>query len=215
MLEISEQAHTAVLIGSLDKMYRQTLLGNSVNSNDVYLLHIIFKLLDGCCLELTNTQRRTLLDLYNKLYFKSNQICPGPTIRKYQITKVPKFIQSETTDCNTYPHADKIFYWQESSISTVIGDIQPLIDDTDYLDDKAFDTFPHFETGVEIAYTNIGRIAFLAMESTTINYEIKDIYNNDITNAFDIVLIPVINSTLIMSKNFYSYGNINFKIKKL
>lgn len=215
MLEISEKAHTSVLIGSLDKIYRKTLLGNKINSHDIYLLNIIFKLLDGCCLELTNTQRRILLDLYRKLYFKSEQICPGPTIKKYQITVVPKFIQAESTDCNTYPHADKIFYWQEVNISTLLADIQPLVDDTDYLDNKLFDTFTNFESGKEIEYSNIGRICFLAMESNTLNYEIKDIDNNNVTDAFDIVLIPVINSTLIVSKNFYSHGNINFKIKKL
>lgn len=215
MLEISEKAHTSVLIGSLDKVYRQTLLGNKINSNDIYLLNIIFKLLDGCCLELTNNQKRTLSDLYRKLYFKSKQICPGPTIRKYQITKTPKFIQAETTDCNTYPHANKIFYWQEESISTLLADIQPLVDDTNYLDDKLFDTFTNFESGKNIEYTNIGRICFLAMESNTINYEIKDEDNIDVTDAFDIVLVPSINSTLFVSKNYFSHGNINFKIKKL
>lgn len=215
MLDITEKAHVSVMISSLDKSYNNTLVGKPLKSNELYLLNIVFKLLDGCCLELSNNERRILLDLYRSLYFKSEQICPGPTLIKYQITNTPKFIQSESTDCNTYPQSNKIFYWQEDDINTLLSDIEPLIDDTNYLDNKLFDTISNFEKGIEIEYNNVGRICFLAMESTTTNYEIKDIYNNNITDAFDIVLIPVINSTLFVSKNFYSHGNINFKIKKL
>lgn len=215
MLEISEKSHTSILIGSLDKIYRKGLLGKPIVSKELYLLDIIFNLLDGCCVTLTNDQRRQLLDLYRRLYIKSEQICPGPLIKKYQMTVVPKFIQAESTDCDTYPQVDKIFYWQEESIATLIGDITPLVDDTDYLNDKLSDTFANFETGKEITYTKIGRICFLVMESDTLNYEIKDVYNNIVTDAFDIVLIPAINSTLIVSKNFFSHGDINFKIKKL
>lgn len=215
MLEISEKSHTSTVIGSIDKNYKKGFLGKPIITKEIYLLDIIYKLLDGCCVALSNSQRRQLLDLYRKLYIKSEQICPSQLIEKYQMTVVPKFIQAESTDCNTYPHADKIFYWQEENISTLLADIQPLVDDTNYLDDKSFDTFAVFEAGKEITYSNIGRICFLVMESTTLNYEIKDIYNNNITDAFNIVLIPAINSTLIVSKNFYSHGNINFKIKKL
>ena len=77
------------------------------------------------------------------------------------------------------------------------------------------DSLANLALGKERSYTNIGRICFFAVESTSTNYEIKDILNNNVTDAFEIILIPSLKGTLIVSKNLYSYGNINFKIKKL
>lgn len=215
MIEIKDNKHISVIIESLVKSYKKAKINGILKVKEIYYLNIIKRLLDNDNLTLTNDENNLLINIYNNLAFNSQQVCPPKIYKSYQTTPRIKFEQAEVDDCNTYPHSDKIFYWQEEDKNTLLADIQPIVDDTGYLVDKLFDTFANFEAGIEINYNKIGRIAFLAMESDTLNYSIKDVYNNDVTDAFDIVLIPTINSTLIVSKNFYSHGNINFKIKKL
>ena len=104
-------------------------------------------------------------------------------------------------------------YWQE--IYTLNNSqITELIDDTSYLTDKPSDTYENFEIGKNIDYTKVGKIVFLALESDTVNYIIKDVLNNDVTHTFNISLIPQLNATLFISDNNYSHGIMNFKIIK-
>jgi hypothetical protein len=215
MVEISEKSHIPILISSLDKAFNQGLLGRKIYTNDLYLLDIIYNLLNGCCLELSNSERKILIDLYYKLYLKSKQICPAPIINQYQLTPKNKFLQAEKGDCCDFDLGDKIFYWQEDSLTSNINNILPLVDDTDYLDDKNYDTYEVFNNGKEIPYTNIGRIVFLTLGSYDANFKIYDIDNNDITEQFNIEIVPAINSKLFVSLNVFSHGNIKFKIKKI
>lgn len=217
MLEISEKSHTSVLISSLSKIYNKVKTGKPLKSDKLYLLNIVYKLLDGCCIELSNSQRKILLNIYRNLYFEyPEQICPGPLIKKYQMVTKPKFIQADSTDCNTYTKYNKIFYWQESNYLTTKEILEPLIDDSGYFNDKLFDTFANFELGKNIEYNNIGRICFAIMESNiTSEYKIYDSLNNDVTHTFDTIFIDQVNTILIVSQNIYSHGNMTFKIKKI
>ena len=174
-------------------------------------MNIIYKLLNN--LELTNSQNNQLITFYNKLSFYSDNICPPKIIKKYQTTPKPKFEQAEVTDCNTYPKNKSILYWQE--IYTLNNSqITELIDDTSYLTDKPSDTYENFEIGKNIDYTKVGKIVFLALESDTISYIIKDDLNINVTHTFNITLIPHLNATLFISDNNYSHGTMNFKIIK-
>ena len=211
MINIAIKNHLGVLIGSIDKIYKKAQMVGKLESKEVYYLNIIYKLLNNS--ELTNSQNNQLITFYNKLSFYSDSICPPKVIKKYQTTPKPKFEQAEITDCNTYSKNELIFYWQE--IYTLNNSqITDLVDNTNYLMDKPSDTYENFEIGKNIDYTKVGKIVFLALESDTVNYIIKDILNNDITHTFTIIIIPQLNATLFISDNNYSHGTMNFKIIK-
>ncbi len=211
MINITIKNHLGVLIGSIDKIYKKAQMVGKLESKEVYYLNIIYKLLNNS--ELTNSQNNQLITFYNKLSFYSDNICPPKVIKKYQTTPKPKFEQAEITDCNTVTLNKSIFYWQE--IYTLNNSqITDLVDNTNYLMDKPSDTYENFEIGKNIDYTKVGKIVFLALESDTLNYTIKDVLNNDVTHTFNISLIPQLNATLFISDNNYSHGIMNFKIIK-
>ena len=211
MINITIKNHLGVLIGSIDKIYKKAQMVGKLESKEVYYLNIIYKLLNNS--ELTNSQNNQLITFYNKLSFYSDNICPPKIIKKYQTTPKPKFEQAEITDCNTYSKNELIFYWQE--IYTLNNSqITDLVDDTNYLTDKPSDTYENFEIGKDIKYSNVGKIIFLALESNTIDYIVKDNLNINVTHTFDITLIPHLNATLFISDNNYSHGTMNFKIIK-
>ena len=211
MINITIKNHLGVLIGSIDKIYKKAQMVGKLESKEVYYLNIIYKLLNNS--ELTNSQNNQLITFYNKLSFYSDNICPPKVIKKYQTTPKLKFEQAEVTDCNTVPSNKSILYWQE--IYTLNNSqITELIDDTSYLTDKPSDTYENFEIGKNIDYTKVGKIVFLALESDTISYIIKDDLNINVTHTFEITLIPHLNATLFISDNNYSHGIMNFKIIK-
>ena len=211
MINITIKNHLGVLIGSIDKIYKRAQMVGKLESKEVYYLNIIYKLLNNS--ELTNSQNNQLITFYNKLSFYSDNICPPKVIKKYQTTPKPKFEQAEVTDCNTVISNKSILYWQE--VYTLNNSqITELIDDTSYLTDKPSDTYENFEIGKNIDYTKIGKIVFLALESDTTNYIVRDDLNIDVTHTFNITLIPHLNATLFISDNNYSHGTMNFKIIK-
>ena len=211
MINITIKNHLGVLIGSIDKIYKKAQMVGKLESKEIYYLNIIYKLLNN--LELTNSQNNQLITFYNKLSFYSDNICPPKIIKKYQTTPKPKFEQAEVTDCNTVISNKSILYWQE--VYTLNNSqITNLVDDTNYLIDKPSDTYENFEIGKNIDYTKVGKIVFLALESDTISYIIKDDLNINVTHTFNITLIPHLNATLFISDNNYSHGTMNFKIIK-
>ena len=211
MINITIKNHLGILINSIDKIYKKAQMVGKLESKEVYYLNIIYKLLKN--LELTNSQNNQLTTFYNKLSFYSGSICPPKVIKKYQTTPKPKFEQAEVTDCNTVTSNKSILYWQE--VYTLNNSqITELIDDTSYLTDKPSDTYENFEIGKNIDYTKVGKIVFLALESDTISYIIKDDLNINVTHTFNITLIPHLNATLFISDNNYSHGTMNFKIIK-
>jgi len=215
MLEINELNNTSVLISSLDKIYNLGRLNGKLKSIDLYVLNIIFKLLNGCCIELTHDQRRMLMELYRHFYFNTEYICPVSHIQGYIAPVMSQFTQAESADCNDYTMTNKIHYWQESSLNTTIYNILSLITNSGYFLNKKYDTKENFVIGKTIEYTNIGRICFSITEALdTEEYKVYDVLNNDVTNTFDIAYIHSIKTMLFVSKNVYSHGNIFFKIKK-
>lgn len=215
MLEINELNNTSVLISSLDKIYNLGRLNGKLKSIDLYILNIIFKLLNGCCLELTHSQRKNLMELYRHFYFNTDYICKVNNIQGYIKPVMSQFTQAESSDCNDYPIANKIYYWQETNTNTTIEDIFLLVDDQGYFLNKSFDTKESFDIGKNIDYSQIGRICFAITEAQDIDtYKIYNILNNDVTNTFDRVYIDSINTILFVSQNIYSHGTIFFKFKK-
>ena len=213
MTEINDKNHISILLSSLNKSYKQAKLKGKLNSIELYIFNIIFKLLNDEYLVLTTEERKCLISLYEKMYINSKNICNNLPI--YKTKYVTKFFQAESTDCNNYPKFEKIYYWQEEDIDNRIADVVIVVDNLNYLTKKLGDTEPNLEIGKNIQYNYIGVICFLITDALTTDvYKIYDILNNDVTNGFDTQYIDDLNSILFVSKNIYSHNLMNLKIKK-
>ena len=219
MQQINEKSHYSTLISSLNKEYKKTKIGKTITPNDIYLLDVVYNLLQGCCLELSDIETKKLLKIYNTLLHGSKIICNNNYQEVYQMSKTDKFIQAEKDDCNTIPtqpKVTKIYYWQEQSYLTTITNIIPLLTSTNYFTNKLFDTYSNFENiGKTINYPYLGRICFYATESDNKNFIITDVLNNDVTDVFDTNYSSTLNNTLFVSKDFYTPSDIFFKLKQL
>lgn len=189
MQQINEKSHYSTIISSLNKEYKKTKIGKTITPNDIYLLDVVYNLLQGCCLELSDIETKKLLKIYNTLLHGSKIICNNNYQEVYQMSKTDKFIQAEKDDCNTIPtqpKVTKIYYWQEQSYLTTITDIIPLLTSTNYFTNKLFESYSNFENiGKTINYPYLGRICFYATESDNKNFIITDVLNNDVTDVFD------------------------------
>lgn len=213
MQQIYEKSHYATLISSLNKEYKKAKIGKSITPIDIYLLDIVYNLLQEENLTLSDEEKSELLKIYNILLYNSKIICNNTYNEISQMSKVDKFIQAEKTDCNNIPSEvilGIISYWQEDSVTNTIEDIIPEINDRVKLNT----TYLDFSDGKTITYSNIGRICFLLNNETSINYLIYDELNNNITSLFDIQYVSYVSSVIIVSKSIYSYGDIKFKIIK-
>ena len=219
MQQINEKSHYSTIISSLNKEYKKTKIGKTITPNDIYLLDVVYNLLQGCCLELSDIETKKLLKIYNTILHTSKIICNNNYQEVYQMSKTDKFIQAEKTDCNTIPiqpKVTKIYYWQEQSYLTTITNIIPLLTSTNYFTNKLFDTYSNFENiGKTINYPYLGRICFYATESDNKNFIITDVLNNDVTDVFDTNYSSTLNNTLFVSKDFYTPSDIFFKLKQL
>lgn len=219
MQQINEKSHYSTIISSLNKEYKKTKIGKTITPNDIYLLDVVYNLLQGCCLELSDIETKKLLKIYNTLLHGSKIICNNNYQEVYQMSKTDKFIQAEKDDCNTIPtqpKVTKIYYWQEQSYLTTITNIIPLLTSTNYFTNKLFDTYSNFENiGKTINYPYLGRICFYATESDNKNFIITDVLNNDVTDVFDTNYSSTLNNTLFVSKDFYAPSDIFFKLKQL
>ena len=219
MQQINEKSHYSTIISSLNKEYKKTKIGKTITPNDIYLLDVVYNLLQGCCLELSDIETKKLLKIYNTLLHGSKIICNNNYQEVYQMSKTDKFIQAEKDDCNTIPtqpKVTKIYYWQEQSYLTTITDILPLLTSTNYFTNKLFESYSNFENiGKTINYPYLGRICFYATESDNKNFIITDVLNNDVTDVFDTNYSSTLNNTLFVSKDFYTPSDIFFKLKQL
>ena len=64
MQQINEKSHYSTLISSLNKEYKKTKLAKTLTPNDIYLLDVVYNLLQGCCLELSDIETKKLLKIY-------------------------------------------------------------------------------------------------------------------------------------------------------
>lgn len=215
MQQINEKSHYSTIISSLNKEYKKTKTGKTITPNDIYLLDVVYNLLQGEYLDLSDIEIKKLLKIYNTILHTSKIICNNNYQEVYQMSKKDKFIQAEKTDCNTVPvqpTITKIYYWQEESYLTTIDDIIPLTYTDGYFTNKLFDTYANFENiGKTINYQYLGRICFYATESNNQKFIVTDVLNNDVTDIFDIVYLGDSNDTLFVSKDFYTPSDIFFK----
>lgn len=107
----------------------------------------------------------------------------------------------------------EVYYWQYGDFTSDIS-LAPDIDQQ-YLDAQSTIPSANFRNGHNFPYDKIGRIAFALQNVDANQYDILDVLGNIIT---DIVFDRYYNSTLkteiFISKEFYSHGNIYFKLIK-
>lgn len=219
MQQINEKSHYARIISSLNKEYKKAKIGKLINSIDIYLLAIIYDLLKEIYITLSDEEIKQLLKIYSNLLYSSKVICNDNYQEIYQINKKNNFIQAEKTDCNNIPPEpilDNIYYWQEG-LGVIDTTILENIATGTYLITKPFDSKVSFIEGKNINYINIGLICF-ALSNTNLNeiYHIYDDDNNaDITEGFESFYNEDLKTRIFISYNIYSYGIMNFKIKKI
>lgn len=213
---MENKKHISTVIKSLDKNYKEAKINGVLNNNDVYYIDILEKLLSQCNVDISSSDYNKLLLEYTKIVNTSNYICKSDFINQIQYNKIPKFTQSENSDCNSSPIINKngIYYWQENNVRITIEEILSLITEP-YYKSKMYDTYANFVNGKVINYTNVGRIVFLDSDATNTLYIIKDILGNNITELFTKIFIPELKCTVMISNNIYSYGEVFIKISKV
>jgi hypothetical protein len=215
MIEITDNNHALVLNASLKKLHDQARLNGKLESQDLYVLNLLFNLIHECNVTISNKQRKQLECLYITLYNNSKYICKVKTVTGFQVNLDTKFIVRENTDQNIYPVISKVSYWQEP-IGVDAQEIVDLIATGTYIDTKPAATKEIFESGVDVTYTDIGLIVFaLNCSEETTKYAIYDVLNNDVTNGFQSFYNGDLLTRIFISFNIYSFGTINFKIKQL
>lgn len=118
---------------------------------------------------------------------------------------------SETDEVDKNKPKD-IFYWQFHDLMTDIN-FAPQID-MDYLLLRNRQSFSYFESGSIVSYENIGRIAFAIREVEENRITIFDILGNDITSiVFQTYYNSQLKTQIFISREYYTHGNIFFKIK--
>lgn len=216
MQQLNEKLHYSTLINSLSKEYNKNRIGKSMTPDDIYILDIIYNLLQDCCIDLNNDEKLQLLEMYSHLLFNSDVICNNTYIKVYQTSKGTPFVQAEKDDCNDTPVSPtyvKIYYWQEESPTTTIPQVIAK-SDSEYVLGKNNEFASVFDSGKDITYVNVGRICFSIITSKlSDNYKIYDYLNNDVTAGFNKSYLTETKSILFVSNNIYANGTINFKIK--
>lgn len=212
-MDIKKQEHLENLLGSLNVFFINAKTKGVIRNKELYLLDTMYYLINTCDV-LTDTQRTDMIKLYYKLLNKfSNLLCKNTIKPSNYYTKSHSYTHDEnvfTTSTN-----DKIYYWQEDSVSRTNTNVVDDVTNTNYLSDKSNDSLLVFSTGKDIDYTSTGRICFAIQDvPLTDNYRIYDILDNDITHAFTKTIVTSKNVILFISNNIYAHGMINFEIRK-
>ena len=75
-MKISQNAHTAILIGSINKELRNARRKGTYSVRDLYFLNCIAKTLDfSCHIGMTEEQQRALSVFYHKILGASDKFC--------------------------------------------------------------------------------------------------------------------------------------------
>jgi hypothetical protein len=123
---------------------------------------------------------------------------------------VSEVINPESIDSNL---KELIYYWQYNDLVSDISFAMAI--DQDYLEAQNTTSLNVFEAGVIVPYTNIGRIAFAIQDTLENDYDIYDVFNNIVTElVFDSYYNSELKAQIYISKEYYSHGNIYFKINK-
>jgi len=217
MIELNEVNHASVVNASLTKIYNNARITGKLNSIDIYILNVLFKLINDCNLVLTHDQKKRLQCIYRQLYNTSPDICKVQNLQSYRTPSslVTDFIIAEVGDKQTDPLVMKIYYWQELTPYTGTLEIANAIINDNYLDDKPFASKLEFEFGIDVPLKHIGRVVFAVDPGfASGEFVITDWLGNDITHAFAKTTIVSMNIVIFVSSTFHSHGILNVHIKQ-
>lgn len=215
-MNIENINHTSVINSSLNKIYNKALINGKLKSIDLYVLNLLYKILNNTNLTISIEEKNKLIDYYNNLLVGTKDLCNLQFVYQYKINNIDNTYQADFTDCNEFNSFSKIYYWQEDFINNNITNVASDILLPNYLNDKLFDTYVNFNNGLSINYNLIGGICFLGTNTlSTDNITIVDYLNNDVTHTFVKTYIPQLKYTLFVSQNIFSQGEIKLKIKKI
>lgn len=207
--------HISILNSSLHKIYNNALIGGKLKSIDLYVLNLLYKILNNSNIIISTENQNKIIEYYNNLLFSTNDICNLEFINQYKTNTINTTFQADFTDCNEFNPFAEIFYWQEDFLNNGVTNVVSDVVLPNYLDNKPFDTYVNFNNGKLITYSLIGNICFLATNTlSSTNLIIIDYLNNDVTHTFDKTYIPQLKATLYVSQNIYTLSDIQFKIKK-
>ena len=215
MIEITENNHSLVLNASLKKLYNKGRINGKLEPKDLYVLNILYNLINECHITISHEQRKQLECLYRTLYNNSQNICKVKTVKGYNVDSDSKFIVADKGEQSITVPVAIVSYWQEP-LGVTYQDILDLIDTGTYVQTKPASTKTAFETGVDIVYTDIGLITFAINCSTeSQQYALYDVLGNDVTGGFLSYYNVDLGLRIFISINIYSMGTINFKIKEV
>ncbi len=209
MINIEAKVHTSTTITSLKRANQLATVYGEIKVDELYLLSTIYDLLNTMCLSLSNNQRKQLISAYNKLAFKSKNICTGVMLDAFK-QPMKNRVSSVFVDPDCIDKNEDISYWKAEPAA----DYESVIDmlSRDYISKKPKATREAFESGYLVSVPNIGKYVLFINTSNNLNITIKDALDNDVTSAFDFGYIPSLNGVLIVSKLIYTSTPMSLKI---
>ncbi len=125
----------------------------------------------------------------------------------------PQSVNNEILDPTIDNSDDMVYYWQYNDFTSDIS-LAPAIDQT-FLDAQSVEPIQSFINGFTIPYNEIGRIGFAITNVNEDYYQIIDVFETDITTVvFDTYYNSVTRTQIYISKEYYSHGNIYYKLIK-
>lgn len=209
---MTNKLHQEIINSSLETSYKYLKKTGTVKVRNLYFLNILFNILNDEELDLSISEKQNILNIYKNTYLQNEEICKiSENLPIYPI--INNFEQADYNDCVEFNDFDKIYYWQYNQFIKTFQSIKDDVITTDFFNDKLYKTYVEFNNGVNIEYSNIGKICFALFSPSSNTYIIEDILGNNVTSQFDTQFIQSHNVLLFASKNIYSHGNIHFKIK--
>lgn len=204
MLYINDKTHISVIIKSLNNIYNESKIYGKLNVEDINYLNIIYKLLNTCYLNLSVDEINTLSNLYENIQFHSKYICPVLKYPRHIQTK-PVFVQAESSDCNSNPVTDRIFYWENRNFLDPDYDLDVVVQatNTTFLFAQTFEKYNFFNIGynwpLEVGDTRVMCINIYDIQSNS-EYKLYNEFEEDITALFYYHYIEETNSALYIGK---------------
>lgn len=114
-------------------------------------------------------------------------------------------------ETGTTENNDMVYFWQYNDLTSDIS-LAPEIDQN-FLDSKSNQSISSFLNGYTVPYSEVGRIGFAIKSELGSIYKITDVFGTDITLlVFSTYYNETLKTRIYISKEYYSHGNIYFKL---
>ena len=207
MLNIKSLVHTGTMVTSLNNAIKKVRVNGVLSTDDLYIANAVYSLLNTLCLDLTNNQRRELINTYNNLVFKSDQIC-SELILNHNTVDISNHI-SNYVDPSTIFKDDNIYYWK-ATISETDENILNTLDESKILGSNKI-IRNDASQNLPLNISGVGKYCIFIKRLTN-NISVFDILNNDITNYFNYYPADELNGVLLITKNMHTSDIVNLKI---